>query len=239
MGPWRSPSLFWLYFLFRLLLICLIPSLGPARRGSMHKTFSCLLAATLIGCGAAPMWNSLAATPLENSPAVAPCYTTYRTYFGDKCRVRFNLPPEFWPRYQGWENTECRLRLDWHPRPGALQRPYDLVGFYLDVQEYGCDNLDDFVATETDRITREPQHYTLIRDEPFILDSGQDGWLLVATSAVNDGLIVQCLTLGTRMLTHGDYGGCVSLKGTGYGSDTEGEEILDYLLGVCRTLCAE
>ncbi len=64
----------------------------------------------------------------------------------------------------------------------------------------------------------------VVRNEPFILLSGQPGWIIVSRD--DSQVSINCLTIDSS-------GRCWLLKGHGP------LEMADSLLGVCESLCAE
>ncbi len=180
----------------------------------MYRVAIGVLAATLLGCDTAPLGNA----PMGNPLPAEPCY---RSYFNYECRIGFNPPL----------GSEHRFVL--HPLPScsgtAIGSTEDkLTVIQLSSVGYACQDLESFVAEQVQLSGEVVPFHTIVRNEPFMLDSGQDGWLIV-TSGLGFTRVT-CLTVGS-------YAGCVLL--TAQGTTSLGTGDLDYLLGISRTLCAE
>ena len=96
------------------------------------------------------------------------------------------------------------------------------VGIFGSLEEYSYFAIPSHLAGTGD----------VHRSEPIVLDSGQEGWLLVQSNQMS--LIVECLALTSN-------GRGVSLQGIGkYGDEYfQATADFDYQLSVCRTLCVE
>lgn len=181
----------------------------------MYRAIAGIVVVVLLaGCGAAPVGSTLPATGDDNPP-LSRCWTSY---FNADRGVGFDLPegltgPVIDERFGLWW-----AEWSW---PGD-----DLSAIRL---SKGSSSLT--VEQLAASWSQGPGVAMVLRNEPLLTNSGQKAWLIVRTLKDYPNEIT---FVNVFLVRNGAF---YSLNMTGRIED--GTNDVDYLLGVCRTLCAE
>lgn len=177
----------------------------------------------LAGCQALPLGDGSPGAAVPTEDAFIPSVVCFRTWNDEQVGVGFNPPREM---------TGPVLKDDW---PGPIESHPFRVDWYWPGDELPSITLVSVTAIHTleeqAALSASLAPFLVFKNEAITLNSGQPGWVIATKSP---GVPYDIMSVTVLLVWQDNYH---SLRM--YGNSRDGTYDYDYLLGVCRTLCAK